>query len=201
MSIIATAVKHLIAAGVTGDALVQAIAEMEAAQPVKVDAVAEKRRAYDRQRKRRVKDNSGGIPVESAAPPLNDIYSNPPGGAKAPSLAERVVDAWNEGPAAKGATKAKPLDANRRKALCVRMKEHTEIELFEAIGNLAASAWHCGANPNGWTANLGWLLKSPENFQKALEMGSASNVHRIEPPPKPQTFAEIVLARQAQGLA
>lgn len=64
MSIIATAVRHLLAAGVTGEALVQAIADMESAQPK--DATAEKRRAYDRERKRREKDIvSGGIPVES----------------------------------------------------------------------------------------------------------------------------------------
>jgi hypothetical protein len=200
VSIIATAVKHLIAAGVTGDALVQAIAEMEAAQPVKVDAVAERRRAYDRQRKAKAEGNSGGIPPESADTPLNDIYSNPPGGAKAPSLADRVVEAWNSGPGAKGATKARPLDANRRKALSVRLKEHDENEVFEAIRNLAASDWHCGKNPNGWTANLGWLLKSPENFQKSLEMGA--NVRRIEPPPKAvQTMAQIILERQAAGAA
>ncbi len=63
MSVIATAVRHLMAAGVTGEALVAAIAEMEAAQPVK-DAAAERRRAWDRERKRKIK--SGGIPVESA---------------------------------------------------------------------------------------------------------------------------------------
>lgn len=45
MSVIATAVRHLMAAGVTGEALVAAIAEMEAAQPK--DAAAERRRARD----------------------------------------------------------------------------------------------------------------------------------------------------------
>ncbi len=64
MSIIATALKHLIAAGVTGDALVAAVADMEAAQPK--DAAAERRRAWDRDRKREAKAaRSGGIPVES----------------------------------------------------------------------------------------------------------------------------------------
>lgn len=69
MSIIATAVKHLLAAGVTGDALVMAIAEMEAERPV--DRAAENRRAYDRERKARLRAEekaaqSGGSPVESA---------------------------------------------------------------------------------------------------------------------------------------
>jgi hypothetical protein len=69
MSIIATAVKHLMAAGVTGDALVAAIAEMEAASDTTarlVDQAAEKRRAWDRERKRRQKAerNSTGIPPD-----------------------------------------------------------------------------------------------------------------------------------------
>lgn len=56
MGIIATAVEHLIAAGIGGADLVKAIADMEAAAlqaatPAKSDA-AEKRRAYDRERKR-----------------------------------------------------------------------------------------------------------------------------------------------------
>ena len=85
MSIIATAVRHLMAAGVTGDALVEAIAEMEAAQPK--DAVAEKRRAYDRERKKRMREEnkSGGSPPDSAdiadtpalSPSPNDYNSNP----------------------------------------------------------------------------------------------------------------------------
>lgn len=66
MSIIATALKHLIAAGVAGDALVDAIADIEA-QMVTTDPVAEKRRAYDRERKRAAKAaQSTGIPPESA---------------------------------------------------------------------------------------------------------------------------------------
>lgn len=65
MSVIATALKHLIAAGMSGDDLVRAVAEMEAASVAcSPDPVAEKRRAYDRQRKRDAKV-SGGIPVES----------------------------------------------------------------------------------------------------------------------------------------
>ena len=85
MGVIATAVKHLIAAGVTGEALVMAIAELEDATPKAVDAVAERRRAYDRQRKRDARAESTGIPPEStgnADPslslPPNEINSNPP---------------------------------------------------------------------------------------------------------------------------
>lgn len=141
------------------------------------------RRAKDRERKRLAR---GGKPRKSADVqlvrgqsedildlPPNDIYSNPPLDAKAscPPLAERVVDAWNEGPGKAGATTAKPLDAGRRKALSTRIRDHSETEVFEAIKNLGQSAWHCGKNDRGWRVNIGWLLKNAENFQKALEMG------------------------------
>jgi len=48
VSFIATAVKHLLAAGVTGDALVAAIAELEACAPsTAVDVSAARRRERD----------------------------------------------------------------------------------------------------------------------------------------------------------
>lgn len=200
MSIIAVAVKHLIAAGVTGDALVAAIAEMEDARPAQVDAVAERRRAYDRERKRNKPKNSGGIPVESAeSVPPNDNISNPPpldAKASCPPLADRVVEAWNEGPGSNGAPKARPLDANRRKLLSLRTREHSEAEVFEAIRNVGASEFHCGKNDRGWTANLGWLLKSPENFQKALEMGSTQQARAG--PAEPINLAQRILQREQQ---
>ncbi len=65
MSAIAVAVKHMLAAGMGSDAIVAAVAEMEAALAAPIDAVAEKRRAYDRERKRSMR-MSGGSPVESA---------------------------------------------------------------------------------------------------------------------------------------
>lgn len=77
MSIIATAVRHLMAAGVTGEALIAAIADMEAAAPVQVDEAAERRRAYDRERKRNAKRNSTGIPPESAEGSEDPSLSRP----------------------------------------------------------------------------------------------------------------------------
>jgi hypothetical protein len=98
MSIIATAVKHMLAAGLTGDALVAAIAEMEACAPAAaVDATAARRRerdaAYQAMKRaeraagrpaksRRQKSAESADSADSAdvadSPPPNDIYSNPP---------------------------------------------------------------------------------------------------------------------------
>jgi len=88
MTVIATALRHMLAAGMPHDAIVAAVSEMEAATPASVDPVAERRRAYDRERKRAAKGNSTGIPPESAeaaesaeqplSRPPNEKISNPP---------------------------------------------------------------------------------------------------------------------------
>jgi hypothetical protein len=126
-----------------------------------------------------------------ASPPPNDIYSNPPDSLSAkadcPSLADRVVEAWNAGPRANGARKATALDANRRKWLSLRVRDHGEAAVFAAIANIGASPFHCGTNDRGWKANIGWLLKSPEKFLSALEMEDDA-----KPPPND------LLARAAQ---
>lgn len=193
MSIIATAVKHLIAAGVTGEALVAAIAEMEAARPVTTDPVADKRRAYDRERKRnnpkKGRKSSGGIPVESAesAGPLppNDIYSNPPtlpldvsdetsspvseiDDEQVPALQpEHVVEAWNDMAGRHSLPKAK-LTPERRRKLLARLKQHTVDEWTEAIGAIERNPWMHGDNDRGWRADFDFLLQT-KSFTKLIE--------------------------------
>lgn len=184
------------AAGASTDVIIAAI-EADAAQEAER---AEKKRANNAERQRRFKARKRGeVTQDNALPTLPDVTSpevspkdksNPlpnPSDAEA-SLSVRVVEAWNEGPAKSGATAARPLDANRRKALSARMKEHSEAEVFEAIHNLGSSPFHCGQNDRGWSVNLGWLLKSPENFQKALEM-KRIGADRSEP----SSFAQHIL--------
>lgn len=69
MSVIATALKHLIAAGVSGDDLVRAIAEIEAAAQPVADAQADRRRAKDRERKRLRKSAESAETAEDAETP------------------------------------------------------------------------------------------------------------------------------------
>lgn len=71
MSVIATALKHLIEAGASKEAILAAVADMEAEMRANAanDPVAEKRRCYDRERKARkraeAKRVSTGLPPES----------------------------------------------------------------------------------------------------------------------------------------
>lgn len=206
MSIIATAVKHLIAAGVSGDDLVRAIAEMEAAQPVKLDPIAEKRRAYDRERKRNRVRNSGGIPVESAAPPPpNDIYSNPPPvtpSAKAddplPDFSDRVVENWNRQIAGTPLPQARKLNPDRRKHLRCRVAEHGEPAVLAAIGAMCRSDFHSGRSGKWTEGSLGWLLKSPENFQKMLERAD-SDAAKPQAVPKASIAGGSLFAKLQAG--
>ncbi len=197
MSIIATALKHLIAAGVSGDDLVHAVAEMEAAIPQKLDAVAERRRAYDRARKR----NSTGIPPESTELVSPKEYiSNPhpvTPSAKADTPLDdfptQVVEAWNTDTAGTPLPKARALTPDRRKHLAARVKEHGGDAVFVAIRNMAASEFHSGKSGKWTEGNLGWLLKSPENFTKMLE--------RSAPPAAKQSVPveQTIQARQDQA--
>jgi hypothetical protein len=148
-------------------------------------AVVKDRTAAERQQRRRDKVKAGKGTVERDESrvtsrrdepdlPPNDIYSNPPSepsGAKAPvtPFADQVVSAWNDGPGKRGATKARTLDAGRRKSLAARVREHGEDGVLAAIRGIECSDFHCGIGEKSYRTNLGWLLKSPEHFVSAME--------------------------------
>jgi len=73
MTLIATALKHLLAAGMTGDALIAAISEIENAAGSYKDEAAERRRARDREyqaeRRRQISaDSADTADIDDAAP-------------------------------------------------------------------------------------------------------------------------------------
>lgn len=92
----------------------------------------------------------------------------PPAGGD-PTLPERVVSEWNSAIAGSPLPKALSLNSARLKHLKARISEHGEDAVFQAIRNMCASDFHSGRDGKWTEGNLGWLLKSPENFQKMLE--------------------------------
>jgi hypothetical protein len=148
------------------------IVEVAEAMEVRVDRTAAVRQQRRRDKVKAEARDESRRDVTRDALPIDSILTLPdpqsPDG-DCPPLAERVVLAWNAGPAAKGARKAVAMDQARRKALAARVREHGETAVFDAIGNLAASRFHCGENDRNWRANLGWMLE-PKHFLKALEM-------------------------------
>ena len=164
----AMAVKLLIEAGVSGDGLVEAVARLEAS--------ADRRSAgVKRQARYRERSKSMALAASDAAPLLPLCFED------LPPLAGRVVAAWNLAAARAGLSTARPLDAARKARLATRVKAHGEQAVFDAIANLSTSAFHCGGNNQGWKATLGWLLESPVNFLKALELGQRSGVTTAPP--------------------
>lgn len=174
--------RALVAQGATPEML---LAVVEADAAVREEKLAKKRAdtaaRVAKHRAGKAKAGSAGNALQRVTErygdtdlPPNDIYSNPPSepsGAKAPEppFAEKVVEAWNAGPAARGATKAQKLDAGRRKHLANRVREHGQDGVLQAIRGIEVSDFHCGIGEKSYRTNLGWLLKSPEHFLAAME--------------------------------
>lgn len=81
MSVIATAVKHLMAAGVTGEALLSAIAEMEEqvrGEPKERSAGAIRQERYRRNKASRVTQSDACDATPPLSRPPNENISNPP---------------------------------------------------------------------------------------------------------------------------
>lgn len=99
----------------------------------------------------------------------------------------RTVEFWNKETAASPLPQARPLTADRLRHLKARVREHGEEAVFQAIRNMCASDFHSGRDGKWTEGNLGWLLKSPENFLKMLER---------QPPPRAQPNSQSSMTAQ-----
>jgi hypothetical protein len=166
MSVIATAVKYLLAAGVTGDELVAAIAEMEDSMPAR-DPVADRRRAYDRERKRIAKENrSTGIPPDSTETvetvpallsPQTPLSTHPREENPRARKKTRFSDSWRP----ETLTTGKSGEAAKR-----RGQEWLKTE-FEKFGNYFRAEGTTKLDWQGTWAN--WVISSDE--RQALPRG------------------------------
>ena len=185
----------LLASGASAEMIVAAVKAAAQADDAKRDA----RRAQDAARQRRVRGARAArpdaravrvTPRDAADAPPNDVNSNPPSPRSSDEdltpLTEKLVAAWNGSAAAAGAIPCRGLSVRRRTALRARLREHGEAALFEAVRNLAASEFHCGRNPRGWRATLGWLLAKPEAFQGLIELTPAIEARRPAMTPEQQ---------------
>jgi hypothetical protein len=174
------------------------IVEVAEAMEVRRDPTAAERMRRHRA-KNAAKPVTRNVTVERYAvtPPYDNNTSTPPvpqsPDGDCPPLAEKVVSAWNAMATANGLDPARKLNPGRVKHLAARVKEHGEAAIFEAITKLGLSDWHCGRKPGSdWKANLGWLLKSPENFQKILEREGSANGTTAKPA-DPDAFRAFAL--------
>lgn len=205
MSIIATALKHLIAAGVSGDDLVRAVAEMEAelvpAQPVRSKGALRTERYRERQRHKASQSVTCDESDACDAVPPNEYISNPPPKpqiAKAIStplaeIADRVVTAWNEITAGTPLPQSRALTKDRLAMLRARLTEHSEADVIAAIRAMAASDWHSGKSGQWTLGNLSWLLTA-KNFPKMLDRADAAKPKTTTPAKSPEEWAATCLS-------
>jgi hypothetical protein len=169
VSIIATAVKHLIAAGVTGDALVAAIAEMEAATDTRSSAAkrqARYRENLDVKASQTVTNrNSDADKEKSPQTPLKEIQPISPKGDTPPFDFQTE---WNSVAKPAGLRVCQAMNRSRMAQLRQRLAEHGPDGLRRAIAAAAASDFCRGVNDRGWRAGPSFVLQA-ESCLKLLE--------------------------------
>ncbi len=205
MGVIATAVKHLIAAGLTGDALVHAIEEMESQQdhsgsePVLTKRQARNKRHYDRLKTsekhlnktiKTVSDGdanlsspSGSSPKPLSPNPHQSIPPSPPKGGSSPAVqVEFDRDIWPIYPHKVG----KPV------ALAAFVKARQRASLETVLSGLQVYVAKTDDRP--WCNLSTWLNQDRWNDQPA-------QVARGQPPPREPDLADFFLekARSEQG--
>jgi hypothetical protein len=172
MSLSAAIIDALVEAGATVEQLAAAMKASIAEQDTRV--MERRQKDAVRQRKSRASRNVTVTPRDKRDRVSNEYISNLPepqtANAVSPPFSEKVVSDWNAGPAKAGAAPSRKLNTQRQAHLRARVKENGEEAVLQAIRNVSGSKFHCGENDRGWKINLGWMLKSAENFDKCLEL-------------------------------
>ena len=209
VSVIASALKHMLAAGMPADAIVAAVAAMEAEI-----AAAPRPRTAGAIRTERWRKNKASLPsqtvtcdasdaCDTALVSPNDIISNPlpvtpAANAAAPlsDFSDRVMEDWNREIAGTPLPPAKRMTPARRKALTARVREHGQDAVLIAIRGMTGSDFHSGRSGKWTEGDLGWLLK-PENFAKMLERAAKADANK--PAPKPSVAGGSLFQQLQDG--
>lgn len=180
MSVLAVAIKHLVALGMSGDALQAAIAEMQAAEDTRStgakrqqryrDNLAEKRNEASQsvtrddtvtQAPRLDKETSPRPPKEiNPTPRVIDPRETDP--------VQPIVDRWNDMAGRTGLSRIAKLTTERRRRVQARLAEHSTEDFTEAIAAVERSSFCRGDNTKGWRADFDFILQ-PTSFNRLIE--------------------------------
>ncbi len=190
MSVIASAVKHMLAAGMAHDAIVAAIVEMEMAGGVAAERRLAEKRAKDAERQRLSRANrqekaemsrdvtechSDICDAPSPNDNLNPIPKEKPpyGGQKEspsePDQTEAALSEFNRVAARVSWPKAQKLTSDRRAKLRLRLNEAGGLPGWTAaLERAARSPVLTGDNNRNWRASIDFFLQ-PSSFLKLIE--------------------------------
>lgn len=176
MGIISTAAKMLLQAGVTGEALIEAIEQIEDAGIPSMDDAVERKRAYDRayqQRRRTTSDKKKGPPD-----PLKEKTKNSPDGEQKtaapvvfPDLEDLdfALDAYNQVAAGAGMPKVLKLTESRKAKLRRRLIDCGSLDTwYDVCRQLQKASFLHGENDRGWRADFDFLLQE-SSFNRLRE--------------------------------
>lgn len=123
-----------------------------------------------------VHPRSDDTPAENAPP--QRTTQTPAAAADKPSVtvnseakasSQRVIEAWNEMAKKAKLPEVRVLDASRRQSLRLRLKDHGETTLIEAIGAIGRNAWLRGeGRDSNWRPDFDFFL-SPAKLRKVIE--------------------------------
>ena len=196
MGVIAEAVRHMLAAGMTADAVIDAVAAMEAAAPKAVDEVAERKRAADRERMRMKRDrratsrdsrDNGDIcdplsPEQRKVSPCTPSKETQPSIPVTPSTADAVsaavlpdrndfglaLEAYNAAAGRQGWPQAQKLTAPRQSSLRKRLLDAGGLGGWIAAMERAERSEFLTSSRNGWKPDLDFFLQA-KSFTKLME--------------------------------
>ncbi|MGI8388043.1 DNA replication protein [Brucella anthropi] len=211
MSVIATAVKHMLAANMSHDEIVAAIAEMEDSfSPGVVHTKRQERnkRYYERLKssekrlnktEQDVSDGGALSPEKSSpTPPKKQTPIDPPsppkgGSSPTGSGVSEALDAYHAVADRCGLASVRVLTPVRQRKLAAMVRQHGMAVWLEALGKVEASDFCTGQNDRGWRADLDFLLQ-PSSFTALLEgrYDNRDGLKRKEPPPKPRNIGDAI---------
>jgi len=198
VSVIAAALRELMAAGVTGDALVEAVARIEAAQkPVRSSAAERQARYRQREKEKRavtrdvtcVTDVTRDAPAKKSPPdPLKETSSDPNGsGADAPPKPASDADqVW--GPGLQWLAREANTTTTKLRSLVGRwVRDHGPERVWQIMADGMASPMPI-AQPVEW-------------MTAALQNRNRPNVRQAPIQRDPSALRQAVLAGVSRGMA
>jgi hypothetical protein len=188
--------EQMAAAGAPLEAILLAVKALEARDHIEAErrARAAEKKRNERERKRQSQGSRGTVASMSPDPFPNDLYSNPipekpspdGDGKLKPADFDQVVSAWNAMTAGTALKPIRKLNANRRRSLSARLREHGLATVLDAVQRIRKSDF-CAGRTDRWTGADFDFLISDSKFLKIIE-GSYDNRAGAVPEVDPQKW-------------
>lgn len=198
-------VKELLAAGVTGDALVTALERLEASSKSLRSAGAERQARYRERVKEREQTVTSDVTSVTGdakekfphTPSKENIYITTPTAREADETAEAVA-IWNNLASEISLPQVQKLTPKRRSSLKARLRDCGGLDGWRfAMGKIRGSPFLCGGGRDGWKADFDFVLQQ-SSFVKLME-GKYDDSRSQKPASTATAVADLMAERRQQA--